>query len=100
MNIHYFINMKNHGNLRKEMPEWWPEFVDLRSPNVRNPALIREDLHSKIESVQRHVRALAGDTQNSMETEADKDANAEKSGEEQAIVMAPNVDVVVAPWNK
>ena len=89
--------MKNHGNWRKEVPEWWPEDVDFRSPNVRNPALIREELDSIIESVQHYVRALAGENQHSMEAEADEDAEAEESGEAQAIAMAPNVGVAVNP---
>ena len=52
------------------------------------------------ESVQRYVRALADDTQQTMETEADEDAGPEEIGEEQAIAMAPNVDVAVDPMEQ
>ena len=92
--------MKNHGNWRKEVPEWWPEDVDFRSPNVRNPVFIREELDSIIKSVQCHVRALAGEKLHAMETEANKDAEAKENGEEQAMAVAPNVDVAMKPMEE
>ena len=69
-NIRYFIDMKNQGNWKRDIPEWWPEEVDFRSPNLRNPALVRAELDKIIESVQLYVRALAGDTPDIAEMEA------------------------------
>ena len=64
---------------------------------MQNLALIREELDNIIESVQRYVRVLAGETQHSMEAEANKDARAKESGKGHAVAMAPNVDVAVDP---
>lgn len=53
--------MSKHGNWRKGKPNWWPEEVAFRSPNIRNPALVREELDWILKAAHDFTNAICVD---------------------------------------